>query len=86
MTHLHALHRKFEKLITTAKANTNYVPQPPAAHSAPLHEITGFGSNPGALRMFAHVPERLPAHAPLVVALHGCGQDAAAFDYGTGWS
>jgi poly(hydroxyalkanoate) depolymerase family esterase len=86
MTHLHALHRKFEKLITTAKEKTEYAPQPTAAPTAPLREITGFGPNPGALRMFAHVPERLPALAPLVVALHGCGQDAVEFAYGTGWS
>ena len=29
--------------------------QTPAGH---LHEVTNFGSNPGALRMFAHVPPR----------------------------
>lgn len=86
MNHLHALHRKFEKLIATAKADTNRVPRSPAANSALLRELSGFGQNPGALRMFAYIPEQLPALAPLVVALHGCGQDAAAFDYGTGWS
>ena len=51
-----------------------------------LSEITGFGSNPGALRMFAHVPADLPRGAPLVVALHGCTQNAAAYDQGCGWS
>ena len=45
-----------------------------------------FGSNPGALKMFAFVPEHLQ-HAPaLVVVLHGCGQTAAGYDFGTGWS
>lgn len=86
MIHLQALRRKFEKLITTAKTETDQAPQPTAARAARLREVTGFGPNPGALRMFAYVPERLPALAPLVVALHGCGQDAAAFNYGTGWS
>jgi poly(hydroxyalkanoate) depolymerase family esterase len=53
---------------------------------SPLVETTGFGSNPGALRMFAFAPDHLP-HAPaLVVVLHGCGQTAAGYDLGAGWS
>lgn len=48
-------------------------------------EVTGFGSNPGNLRMFKYVPPGLPADAPLVVALHGCSQSAAAYDAETGW-
>jgi poly(hydroxyalkanoate) depolymerase family esterase len=48
-------------------------------------EITGFGSNPGNLRMFKYVPSALPANAPLVVALHGCAQTAANYDAETGW-
>src|SRR5690349_7390503 len=54
--------------------------------SASLPEITDFGSNPGALRMFVHLPEGLPPSAPLVVVLHGCTQSAADFDRATGWS
>jgi feruloyl esterase len=46
----------------------------------------GFGTNPGALKMFAYVPEPLPRAPALVVVLHGCGQTAAAYDFGTGWS
>lgn len=48
-------------------------------------EVTGFGSNPGNLRMFKYVPAGLPANAPLVVALHGCSQSAASYDAETGW-
>ena len=44
------------------------------------------GSNPGALRMLTYVPAGLPAGAPLVVVLHGCTQNAAAYDHGSGWS
>ncbi|WP_198381040.1 PHB depolymerase family esterase [Roseomonas sp. KE2513] len=51
-----------------------------------LTEVTGFGSNPGALRMMVHVPADLPRGAPLVVALHGCTQNAAVYDEGCGWS
>jgi poly(hydroxyalkanoate) depolymerase family esterase len=36
--------------------------------------------------MFAYVPEGLPNGAPLVVALHGCDQNAAEYDRGSGWS
>ena len=53
---------------------------------SPLGEITGFGSNPGALKMFAYVPETLPRPSALVVVLHGCGQTATGYDFGAGWS
>ncbi|HET6782898.1 MAG TPA: PHB depolymerase family esterase [Pseudoxanthomonas sp.] len=48
-------------------------------------EVTGFGSNPGNLRMFKYVPSGLPTNAPLVVAMHGCSQSAASYDAETGW-
>nr|WP_249160739.1 PHB depolymerase family esterase [Bradyrhizobium manausense] len=57
-----------------------------ADSSSPLQEVTGFGDNPGALRMFAFVPAQLQMPRPLVVVLHGCGQTAAAYDLGAGWS
>ena len=55
---------------------------PPAAAQT---EVTGFGSNPGNLRMFKYVPASLPAGAPMVVALHGCAQSAASYDAESGW-
>jgi len=51
-----------------------------------LADLTGFGTNPGALRARTYVPPQLPRHAPLVVVLHGCTQSAAAYDHGSGWS
>jgi poly(hydroxyalkanoate) depolymerase family esterase len=51
-----------------------------------LVEVTGFGSNPGALKMFSYVPANLPRQPALVVVLHGCGQSAAGYDFGAGWS
>lgn len=54
--------------------------------SSPLEEVTGFGDNPGALRMFSFVPTQLQKPRALVVVLHGCGQTAAAYDLGAGWS
>jgi poly(hydroxyalkanoate) depolymerase family esterase len=57
-----------------------------AGAPSPLQEIADFGGNPGALRMFAFVPEQLQKPRALVVVLHGCGQTAAAYDLGAGWS
>jgi feruloyl esterase len=48
--------------------------------------VTGFGSNPGNLRMLTYVPDTLVEPRALVVVLHGCTQTAASYDYGTGWS
>ena len=52
----------------------------------PLVETTEFGANPGALKMFSYVPEQLARSPALVVVLHGCGQTAASYDLGAGWS
>ncbi len=49
------------------------------------NEVTGFGSNPGNLRMFKYVPAGLPANAPMVVAMHGCAQSASSYDDESGW-
>jgi feruloyl esterase len=54
--------------------------------SSRLREIYDFGSNPGALRMFTHLPSGLADQSALVVVLHGCAQTAASYDHGTGWS
>ena len=51
-----------------------------------LVEVSGFGSNPGELKMYTYLPEGLPADAPLVVVLHGCTQSAASYNKGSGWS
>jgi poly(hydroxyalkanoate) depolymerase family esterase len=56
------------------------------ALQTPLIEITEFGTNPGDLRMFSYVPENLQPAPALVVVLHGCGQTAAGYDLGAGWS
>ena len=53
--------------------------------SSALTQVTSFGTNPGALTMWKYVPAGMPANAPLVVALHGCTQTAAAYE-GAGWN
>ena len=51
-----------------------------------LHDLEGFGTDPGNLRARLHVPERLDDRPALVVVLHGCTQSAAGYDAGSGWS
>ncbi|ROQ26642.1 poly(hydroxyalkanoate) depolymerase family esterase [Streptomyces sp. PanSC19] len=57
----------------------------PQASAAGLTQVSGFGSNPGNLSMYAYVPDALPAGAPLVVALHGCTQSASDYYAHSGW-
>ena len=57
----------------------------PAGPASSLAEVS-FAPNPGNLRMFAYLPPGVGAGAPLVVILHGCGQTAAGYDLGAGWS
>jgi poly(hydroxyalkanoate) depolymerase family esterase len=51
-----------------------------------LSDLDGLKDNPGALRCRFYVPEGLKKPAPLVVVLHGCTQNAAGYDQGSGWS
>ncbi len=61
------------------------VASPRPAEAAGLQEVTGFGSNPGNLQMFRYVPSGLPAGRPVVLALHGCKQNATGYAGSSGW-
>lgn len=52
---------------------------PPAAAAASLVEVTGFGDNPGGMRMHVYVPDVRPANPAIVVAMHGCGGSGPGF-------
>lgn len=86
--------RRWERTLTkaakvtrkTLKTAAPRVSRAKPAASAKLQQVTAFGSNPGRLRMFAYAPPDLPKKAPLVVVLHGCKQNAEAYDRGSGWS
>ncbi|GAB4421573.1 MAG: PHB depolymerase family esterase [Bacteroidia bacterium] len=54
--------------------------------SADMVKIEDFGPNPGELDMYVFVPDSLAQAVPLVVALHGCTQDAATYARETGWN
>lgn len=59
---------------------------PDAENSSCLQDLDPFGSNPGNLAARCFAPTDLPRSAPLVVVLHGCTQNAAVYDLGSGWS
>ena len=56
------------------------------ASSGRLAALADFGANPGALNARVYLPAELAPGAPLVVVLHGCTQNATAYDQGSGWS
>ncbi|GAB3719237.1 extracellular catalytic domain type 1 short-chain-length polyhydroxyalkanoate depolymerase [Nocardiopsis oceani] len=59
---------------------------PERASAAELAPVPSFGDDPGNLAMYEYVPDGLPDGAPLVVLLHGCGQDAADYHQHSGWA
>ncbi|TCL70327.1 PHB depolymerase family esterase [Rhizobium sp. BK251] len=96
------MHLKFPRQIARILSQPSGLPQLagfdllPAGHSSPsrksspeprkLVEVRSFGRNPGDLRMLEYVPPGRAGSMPLVVVLHGCLQDAAGFDRGSGWT
>jgi feruloyl esterase len=85
LSRLQAFQSRFEGLLASAQKKAARARAAPARRPTRLRELTGFGANPGNLRMFAYAPEHLPPMAPLVIALHGCTQTADEYDHGTGW-
>ena len=77
--------RRLRKLNAVNGFGAQARPPRPGAES-PLVETLDFGPNPGALRMFSFVPAKHQRPPALVVVLHGCGQTAAGYDLGAGWS
>lgn len=86
MTQTRAARRRIAVLGTLLVALIAAFLTPGRAAAASLQEVTGFGTNPGALRMFRYVPDGLPAGRPVVVALHGCTQNASGYGTGSGWT
>lgn len=69
------------RLVTTAAMLAGLITGPaPAAVVIP-----SFGSNPGNLTMYRYVPAGLPSGRPVVVAMHGCTQNASGYSTGSGW-
>ena len=52
-----------------------------------IQEVENFGTNKAGLKMFTFVPDSLPKkEVPLVVALHGCNQNAKIISEESGWN
>ncbi|WP_378789306.1 PHB depolymerase family esterase [Nonomuraea fastidiosa] len=60
-----------------------FVTAAPRASAATLTEVTNFGDNPGGLRMYLYVPDRLADRPGVLVAMHGCNGWAQGFHQGT---
>lgn len=61
-------------------------PLPPAEPGGRVTEVPRFGANPGGLTMKVYLPPHPPRPgAPLLVVLHGCGQEAARFAAASDW-
>ncbi len=68
-------------MMATPTARGGATPGPGA-----LVAVDNFGANPGGLSMMTYAPPGLRTGAPLVVLLHGCGQEAATFASASGWT
>lgn len=86
MVHQLARYKSQWEGLMKASAAHKAAPEFPSTASSRLTETTSFGPNPGNLRMFTYVPPEVAASPALVVVLHGCTQNAAGYDYGSGWS
>ena len=53
--------------------------------AAAMEHVPSFGRNPGNLVMFLHVPSVPVMPMPVVLVLHGCGQQGPAYAETTGW-
>nr|WP_100208803.1 PHB depolymerase family esterase [Saccharomonospora azurea] len=56
-----------------------------APGAAAVTEVPDFGDNPGGLRMLQYVPDGLAENRPVVVAMHGCTQNATDYGNQSGW-
>lgn len=79
LARLAALRRQGGPLSADARSGV----RPPAGR---LSALAAFGANPGALKAYTYLPADIQPGAPLVVVLHGCTQNAAAYDHHSGWS
>ncbi|WP_425559408.1 extracellular catalytic domain type 1 short-chain-length polyhydroxyalkanoate depolymerase [Catenulispora yoronensis] len=71
--------------IASARATATTATTTTTATAPTLTQVPSFGTNPGALNMYAYLPTTLAAKPPLVLALHGCTQSANDYYTSSGW-
>ncbi|GAB4057903.1 extracellular catalytic domain type 1 short-chain-length polyhydroxyalkanoate depolymerase [Catellatospora paridis] len=84
MTPRRALHALWLAVVPLIAAVVLTVASPAAA--ATLTEVTGFGANPGSLRMFLYVPNTVAPRPALLVAVHWCHGDGPAMYNGSDYA
>jgi len=57
-----------------------------SVYSQSITSVASFGTNPGALNMYTYVPSGISGKAALVVAMHGCTENANLYATQTGWN
>ncbi|WP_238006205.1 PHB depolymerase family esterase [Dactylosporangium sp. AC04546] len=72
-------------LLAVVAAATGLTVAASPAYAASLTSVASFGSNPGNLTMYSYRPDGMPSGAPLVVAMHGCTQNATDYFTNAGW-
>jgi feruloyl esterase len=72
---------KWEKLRGSGGAT-----EAPSGSAFTTLETHALDANPGNLRMLTYMPTEMADDRALVVVLHGCGQTAAGYNHGAGWS
>ncbi|MGW0193320.1 extracellular catalytic domain type 1 short-chain-length polyhydroxyalkanoate depolymerase [Nonomuraea sp. NPDC003201] len=70
-------------IAVVAAALSMFLTAAPRASAAALTEVTNFGANPGGLRMYLYVPDRVASRPGVLVAMHGCNGWAPGFHQGT---
>jgi len=70
------------RMAASRKGMSAFAPAP----GSRLVALPPIRDNPGNLEGYVYVPEGMKGPAPLVVVLHGCTQNAAVYDHGSGWS
>lgn len=69
----------FAAVATLVLATVLVGPASSASAAVSLTPVANFGSNPGGLNMYVYKPTVLPDNAPVVLALHGCTQNARTY-------
>ncbi|MDF7773641.1 PHB depolymerase family esterase [Sphingomonas sp. AOB5] len=78
--------RRLSKSIARLSAFRSKSSDAAAPRTGSLKALSDFGTNPGNLKAWFHMPARRREPQAMVVVLHGCTQNAHGYDEGSGWT